>query len=209
MKQFRADLHIHSRFSRATSKKLSPRYLAAWSRIKGLDVLGTGDFTHPEWLNELEEQLVQDSATGLFRLKDDRRLDHEVPEFAGTPFSGRALFMLQGEISSIYKRGGKVRKVHNLVFMPTIEAARTFSNKLAEVGNITSDGRPILGWTRAICLKWCWKRTPSPFLFPPISGRRGSRCSVPNPVSIPSRNASAIFRPKFLRWRRAFLPILK
>ena len=166
MKQFRADLHIHSRFSRATSKKLSPRYLAAWSRIKGLDVLGTGDFTHPEWLNELEEQLVQDSATGLFRLKDDRRLDHEVPEFAGTPFSGRALFMLQGEISSIYKRGGKVRKVHNLVFMPTIEAARTFSNKLAEVGNITSDGRPILGLDSRNLLEMVLETHPLAFLVP-------------------------------------------
>ncbi|UZP66947.1 UvrD-helicase domain-containing protein [Desulfovibrio mangrovi] len=166
MKQFRADLHIHSRFSRATSKKLSPRYLAAWSRIKGLDVLGTGDFTHPEWLDELEEQLVLDSASGLYRLKDDRRLDHEVPEFAGTPFSGRTLFMLQGEISSIYKRGGKVRKVHNLVFMPTMEAARSFSAKLAEVGNIASDGRPILGLDSRNLLEMVLETHPLAFLVP-------------------------------------------
>ncbi len=166
MKQFRADLHIHSRFSRATSKKLTPRYLAAWARVKGLDVLGTGDFTHPEWLDELEEQMEQDSATGLYRLKDDRRLDHEIPEFAGTPLSGRTLFMLQGEISSIYKRGGKVRKVHNLVFMPTLDAARRFSSKLAEVGNIASDGRPILGLDSRNLLEMVLETHPLAFLVP-------------------------------------------
>lgn len=166
MKQFRADLHIHSRFSRATSKKLNPRYLAAWSRIKGLDVLGTGDFTHPEWLDELEEQLVPDSATGLYRLKDDHRLDHEIPEFSGTALSGRTLFMLQGEISSIYKRGGKVRKVHNLVFMPTMDAARRFSQRLGEVGNITSDGRPILGLDSRNLLEMVLETHPLAFLVP-------------------------------------------
>ena len=127
MKQFRADLHIHSRFSRATSKKLTPRHLAAWAEVKGLDVLGTGDCTHPEWLDELEDQLVEDSQSGLFRLKDTTDLGKEIPRFEDTSMNGRALFMLQGEISSIYKRGGKVRKVHNLVYMPTFEAARKFS----------------------------------------------------------------------------------
>jgi len=166
MKQFRADLHIHSRFSRATSKKLNPRHLAAWSRVKGLDVLGTGDFTHPEWLDELEAQLVQDSATGLYRLKDDRRLDHEIPDFSGMPLSGRTLFMLQGEISSIYKRGGKVRKVHNLVYMPTLEAARRFSTRLAEVGNIASDGRPILGLDSRNLLEMVLETHPLAFLVP-------------------------------------------
>ncbi len=166
MKQFRADLHIHSRFSRATSKKLNPRYLAAWARIKGLDVLGTGDFTHPEWLNELEEQMEQDSVTGLFRLKDDRRLDREVAEFTGVPLTGRTLFMLQGEISSIYKRGGKVRKVHNLVFMPDIASARAFNARLAEVGNITSDGRPILGLDSRNLLEMVLETHPLAFLVP-------------------------------------------
>ena len=65
---FIADLHIHSRFSRATSKALNPRHLAAWARCKGIDVLGTGDFTHPQWRAELAEQLVRDEASGLYRL---------------------------------------------------------------------------------------------------------------------------------------------
>ena len=68
---FIADLHIHSRFSRATSKQLNPRHLAAWARCKGIDVLGTGDFTHPQWRTELREQLVFDEASGLYRLKGE------------------------------------------------------------------------------------------------------------------------------------------
>ncbi len=166
MKQFRADLHIHSRFSRATSKKLTPRHLAAWAEVKGLDVLGTGDCTHPEWLDELEDQLVEDSQSGLFRLKDTTDLGKEIPRFEETSMKGRALFMLQGEISSIYKRGGKVRKVHNLVYMPTFEAARKFSNHLGEIGNITSDGRPILGMDSRDILDLVLETHPLAFLIP-------------------------------------------
>lgn len=166
MKQFRADLHIHSRFSRATSKKLTPRHLSAWAEVKGLDVLGTGDCTHPEWLDELEDQLVEDSQSGLFRLKEPAELGKEIPRFDETAMHGRSLFMLQGEISSIYKRGGKVRKVHNLVFMPTFEAARKFSNRLGEIGNITSDGRPILGMDSRDILDLVLETHPLAFLIP-------------------------------------------
>ncbi|SIN87853.1 UvrD-helicase domain-containing protein [Halodesulfovibrio marinisediminis] len=166
MKQFRADLHIHSRFSRATSKKLTPRHLAAWAEVKGLDVIGTGDLTHPEWLDELEDQLVEDSQSGLFRLKDATDLGKEIPRFGDYSMHGRSLFMLQGEISSIYKRGGKVRKVHNLVYMPTFEAARRFSNRLGEIGNITSDGRPILGMDSRDILDLVLETHPLAFLIP-------------------------------------------
>lgn len=143
MERFTADLHIHSRFSRATSKKLTIRNLAAWGRLKGLSVLGTGDFTHPEWLAEIEEHL-QDNGKGLFTLKDPSGLESEIPTFDGE-IPGRVRFMLQTEISSIYKRGGKVRKVHNLVYMPDLESVKKFNEKLAQVGNLASDGRPILG----------------------------------------------------------------
>ena len=166
MKQFRADLHIHSRFSRATSKKLTPRHLAAWAEIKGLDLLGTGDCTHPEWLDELEELLEEDTQTGLYRLKETVDLGKEVPRFGDTNMAGRTQFMLQGEISSIYKRGGKVRKVHNLVYFPTLEAARSFSNKLGEIGNITSDGRPILGMDSRDILDLVLETHPLAFLIP-------------------------------------------
>lgn len=145
MQQFRADLHIHSRFSRATSSRLNARHLSAWAGVKGIDVLGTGDFTHPQWLAELDEQLVRDEASGLYRLRDPRGLADELPAYAGKVTQGRTLFVPQAEISSIYKRGGKVRKVHNLVYMPDFEAAQRLNRKLAEVGNLKSDGRPILG----------------------------------------------------------------
>jgi uncharacterized protein (TIGR00375 family) len=144
MELYRADLHIHSRFSRATSKTLNLRQLAAWGRVKGLDVVATGDFTHPEWRAEIEEVLVPEG-TGLFRLKDSRGLTRELPWLGGYPLSGETRFALCTEISSIYKRGGKVRKVHNLVFMPDMDKARAFSERLAQIGNLESDGRPILG----------------------------------------------------------------
>ncbi|HKI81360.1 MAG TPA: endonuclease Q family protein, partial [Pseudodesulfovibrio sp.] len=143
MERFTADLHIHSRFSRATSKKLTIRNLAAWGRLKGLSVLGTGDFTHPEWLAEIEEQL-EDNGKGLFTLREPGGLEKEIATFDGE-IPGRTRFMLQTEISSIYKRAGKVRKVHNLVFMPNLDAVRRFNEKLGQVGNLASDGRPILG----------------------------------------------------------------
>ena len=165
MQQFRADLHIHSRFSRATSKKLTPRNLAAWGQVKGLDVLGTGDCTHPEWLDELEEQLELEESSGLYCLKNNKGLEAEIPHLE-KPLGGKTRFMLQGEISSIYKRGGKTRKVHNLVYMPTLEAARSFSQKLGEVGNITSDGRPILGLDSRNVLEMVLETHPQAFLIP-------------------------------------------
>jgi uncharacterized protein (TIGR00375 family) len=164
MERFTADLHIHSRFSRATSKKLTIRNLAAWGRLKGISVLGTGDFTHPEWLAEIEEQL-QDNGNGLFVLKDDTDLAKEIPSFAGE-IPGRTRFMLQTEISSIYKRGGKVRKVHNLVYMPTLDAVHRFNEKLGQIGNLASDGRPILGLDSRNLLDMVLETHPQAFLVP-------------------------------------------
>ena len=122
MDRYVADLHVHSRFSRATSKALTPRRLAAWAEIKGISLLGTGDFTHPQWLADLREAFVQDDS-GLLRLKSKAGLEREVNWLAGHPFRGSTRFMLQGEISSIYKKDGRVRKIHNLVYMPGLEAA--------------------------------------------------------------------------------------
>ena len=143
---FIADLHIHSRFSRATSKALNARHLAAWARCKGISVLGTGDFTHPQWRAELGEQLELDEASGLYRLKGE---PEQLDVMAGGAMQGGdaqgPLFMLQAEISSIYKRHGKVRKVHNLIFMRTLEDATKLSQRLEQIGNLHSDGRPILG----------------------------------------------------------------
>lgn len=165
MELFRADLHIHSRFSRATSKKLNLRLLAAWARIKGLHVLSTGDFTHPGWMAEIEEFLEPDGS-GLFSLKDDKRLEREVPFLEGYPLAGQTRFMLCTEISSIYKRDGKVRKNHNLVFMPNLDMAKSFTERLAQVGNLESDGRPILGLDARDLLEMVLETGPNAFLVP-------------------------------------------
>ncbi|MHC1752316.1 UvrD-helicase domain-containing protein [Humidesulfovibrio sp.] len=164
MSNFAADLHIHSRFSRATSKGLTIRSLAAWAEVKGIGVLGTGDCTHPAWLDEIGRELIEDGS-GLLSLRAPANLAAQIP---GLPLAlaGQARFMLQGEISSIYKRGGKVRKVHNLVYLPTIEAAKALNAKLAQVGNLASDGRPILGLDSRNLLELVLETHPLAFLVP-------------------------------------------
>lgn len=162
---FIADLHIHSRFSRATSKQLSPRHLAAWARCKGIHVLGTGDFTHPQWRDELRQQLVRDEASGLYRLSGPAEeldfLQGRTPPDAGGP-----LFLLQTEISSIYKRQGRVRKVHNLIFVPSLDDADRLSRRLEAVGNLHSDGRPILGLDSRDLLEMTLEVCPEAVLVP-------------------------------------------
>lgn len=133
---FVADLHIHSRFSRATSKDCDLPHLDWWARRKGIHLIGTGDFTHPAWRAELKEQLVP-AETGVYTLRK---------EYCLSGHTGQATrFVVSGEISSIYKRNGKTRKVHNLILLPSLEAADELSAKLEAIGNIHSDGRPILG----------------------------------------------------------------
>ena len=134
-----ADLHIHSRYSRATSRELTPETLELSARRKGIRLLGTGDFTHPAWRAELEEKLVP-AEDGLCRLKK---------EYMREPGEGDACkgtrFVVSGEISSIYKQDGRVRKVHSLILLPGLEEAKLLSKRLEAIGNIHSDGRPILG----------------------------------------------------------------
>lgn len=165
---FIADLHIHSRFSRATSKLLNPRHLAAWAACKGINVLGSGDFTHPQWRAELREQLVFDEASGLYRLNEEaERLDFlGGGQIRAHDHDKGPLFCLQAEISSIYKRGGKVRKVHNLLFAPSLEAADRISERLAGIGNLHSDGRPILGLDSRDLLEIVLETAPEAVLIP-------------------------------------------
>ena len=128
------DLHIHSKYSRATSKSLNLEELAIWAKKKGLSLIGTGDFTHPAWFAEIREKLVQYD-DGTFRLKPE--IEREI--------GASVKFILTVEISTIYKKWDKTRKVHHVVFAPNIQAAENFRNKLDAIGNIKSDGRPILG----------------------------------------------------------------
>ena len=133
-----ADLHIHSRYSRATSGDCDAPHLDLWARNKGISLVGTGDFTHPQWRKELGEMLKEDGE-GLYRLRDEYRLPCAVRE-AETP-----RFVVTGEISTIYKRDGKTRKVHHVIILPGLEAAEDLAHRLEAIGNLHSDGRPILG----------------------------------------------------------------
>ena len=139
---FYADLHIHSKYSRATSKDCDLENLTYWGRKKGITVIGTGDFTHPAWISEIKDKLVP-AEPGLFKLRED--LDKEIAARLPTSCHGTTRFMLSVEISTIYKKGDKTRKIHHLIYAPTIEQAEQINQKLAKIGNIRSDGRPILG----------------------------------------------------------------
>ncbi len=136
---FIADFHIHSKYSIATSKDCEPEMLDFWARRKGIGVIGTGDFTHKAWREELKEKLVP-SGEGLYTLKDDFRKEDQI---AGTDIKPQ--FIVSGEISSIYKKNGKVRKVHNLILLPSLEHAEAIAHRLEAIGNLHSNGRPILG----------------------------------------------------------------
>ena len=169
---FFADLHIHSKYSRATGRESDLEHMAIWARKKGVSLLGTGDFTHPQWFQEIRDKLVP-AEPGLFRLRDD--LERQVAQQVGQAFQpdkgtaspltsqadssttagqarkadvlldGVVRFMLEVEISTIYKKGDRTRKVHHLIYVPDFESAERLIARLARIGNLASDGRPILG----------------------------------------------------------------
>ena len=158
-----ADLHIHSPFSRATSPDSSPAGLAAWARLKGIQVIGTGDCTHPGWFKLLKEQL-EPAEPGLYRLKDEKTIPAILPGViqADTPVR----FLLSAEISSIYKRGGATRKVHNLLYLPDFASVERLNARLSGIGNIVSDGRPILGLDSRNLLEILLECSSDAFLVP-------------------------------------------
>src|ERR687889_1813205 len=142
MPPFYADLHIHSKFSRACSRDCDLEHLALVGRRKGITVIGTGDFTHPRWFEELSSTLVP-AEPGLFRLRAD--LERSVEDRLPASCRGPVRFLLSVEISTIYKRAERTRKVHHLLYMPDLEAAARCTAALERIGNPASDGRPILG----------------------------------------------------------------
>ncbi|MFA6550054.1 MAG: endonuclease Q family protein [Candidatus Gracilibacteria bacterium] len=139
---FVADLHIHSKYSRATSGKMDLENLYKWAQMKGIKVMATGDFTHPIWFKELRSKL-EPAEYGLFKLKPEieKTLKDDVPESCRSDMR----FMLTSEVSSIYTALGKGRRVHNLIAVPSFEIAEEINKRLSMVGNLMSDGRPILG----------------------------------------------------------------
>lgn len=161
--RFVADLHIHSYLSRATSKELNLEQLHRWAQRKGIAVVATGDFTHPRWFAELRDKLVP-AGDGLFALRADlaRAVDADIPAACHAPVR----FMLSVEVSSIYSRGDRVRKVHNLIYAPDFESAARVSSRLARIGNIESDGRPILGVDSRDLLEITLASSPDAFLIP-------------------------------------------
>ena len=127
--EFIADFHIHSKYSRATSKDMDIQHIAEWAKLKGITLMGTGDFTHHLWLEELKGKL-EDLGNGLFRYKE-------------------VYFILTAEISSIYSKKGKGYRIHNIVFSPSLKTTDKINETLARYGNLASDGRPILGMDAA------------------------------------------------------------
>ena len=160
---FVADLHIHSRFSRATARNLDFEHIYMWAQRKGITVVGSGDFTHPDWYDQITEKL-EPAEPGLLRLKQSiaRDCDREVPNACRGPVR----FMLSCEISNIYKKEGRTRKNHNLVFFPDMDAVRTFNSRLGAIGNIRSDGRPILGLDARDLLEIVLEVSEQGFLVP-------------------------------------------
>ncbi|MBW2406797.1 MAG: UvrD-helicase domain-containing protein, partial [Deltaproteobacteria bacterium] len=161
--KFIADFHVHSRFSRATAKNLDLENLYISAQLKGVSVVGTGDFTHPGWFAEIKEKL-RPAEPGLFRLKGDisKLCDKKVPKSC----RGEVRFMLVSEISNIYKKDNKTRKNHNLVFLSDLNQVEDFNSKLDKIGNIISDGRPILGLDAKDLLEILLETSDESFLIP-------------------------------------------
>lgn len=155
---FYADLHIHSKYSRATSKSCNLEELAIWAQKKGLSVISTGDFTHPAWFAEIKEKLVP-AGNGVFRLRPEIEKQILKP---GIP----VYFVLSVEISTIYKKWDRTRKVHHVVFVPDFDAAQNFREKLGAIGNINSDGRPILGLDSRNLLETTLEAGEGSFIIP-------------------------------------------
>jgi uncharacterized protein (TIGR00375 family) len=165
---FVADLHIHSRYSRACSRDLTLPNLSRWSRRKGIHLLGTGDFTHPAWYDHLRESL-RPAEPGLYRLSEEaeREVSRTLPpRLASADERAQTRFMLSVEISTIYKRDDRTRKVHHLVYLPDLDAVARFNAALGRIGNLGSDGRPILGLDSRDLLEITLAASPDGYLVP-------------------------------------------
>ena len=160
---FIADLHTHSHLSRATSKECTLEGMHYWAQLKGVRVVATGDFTHPAWQDDIKSKLIE-SGPGLFRLHPDlaAAVDADVPASCRAPVD----FMITGEISSIYKRDGACRKVHSLLMVPDVAAMDKIQARLAALGNVKSDGRPILGLDPRHILEIALEANPNAYLVP-------------------------------------------
>ena len=163
---FYADLHVHSKYSRATSKNCDLEHLAIWARKKGISIVGTGDFTHPAWRAELKEKLVP-AEPGLFRLRPDleKAVEERLPPACRSQRTA-VRFMLSVEISTIYKKFDKTRKIHHLIYTPDFDSTDRVVDSLSRIGNLHSDGRPILGLDSRHLLEIALESGPGSYLVP-------------------------------------------
>ena len=157
---FFADLHIHSRYSRATSANMNLESLWKWAQLKGITVVGAGDFTHPKWFIEMKEKL-EPIGSNLLKLKDNFKTN-DIPDSCRS----EVYFMLTAEISCIYSKMGKTRKIHSLIFAPDFSVASRINTLLSRIGNLSSDGRPILGLDAKHLLKIVLDTSPDAVLIP-------------------------------------------
>ena len=163
---FYADLHVHSKYSRATSRDCDLEHLAVWARKKGIGIVATGDFTHPAWRAELKEKLVP-AEPGLFRLRPnlERAVEERLPPACRSSRSA-VRFMLSVEISTIYKKLDRTRKIHHLIYTPDFDATERVVDSLSRIGNLHSDGRPILGLDSRHLLEIALESDPGSYLVP-------------------------------------------
>ena len=163
---FYADLHVHSKYSRATSRDCDLEHLAVWARKKGIGIVATGDFTHPAWRAELKEKLVP-AEPGLFRLRPDleRAVEARLPPACRSSRTA-VRFMLSVEISTIYKKLDRTRKIHHLIYTPDFDATERVVDSLSRIGNLHSDGRPILGLDSRHLLEIALESDPGSYLVP-------------------------------------------
>ncbi len=173
--EFIVDFHIHSKYSRATSPDMDLEHLDKFSQMKGIQVMGTGDFTHPLWFKEIKEKL-EPAEPGLFKLKSGMATGHPEPAGEGSQNSGTlrlrpqgdgmTRFILTSEISCIYSKNGRVRKVHMLIFCPDIDAVEKINAQLSWIGNLKADGRPILGLDAKELAKIALNTNPACLVIP-------------------------------------------
>ena len=165
--QIISDLHIHSKYSRATSPKMEPEILSLWAKKKGIDLIATGDITHPKYLSELREKLVEDGS-GFLKLRDV----NQVPAKGWSAFGRNrenlgTKFILSGEISSIYKQGDKCRRVHTLILAPDFKTVEKINSELTKLGcNLKSDGRPIVGLSAKNLAQICFEANEKTMVIP-------------------------------------------
>ncbi|MEM2466772.1 MAG: endonuclease Q family protein [Candidatus Bathyarchaeia archaeon] len=147
-----ADLHIHGRYSRATSQKMSIEEIAHFAKIKGLNLVGTGDFTHPKWLKELHETLVEEAGTGLYKVAKNS----DFPVY----------FMVTTEVSTIFTFEDVVKKIHHVILTPSIETAVQVNERLAKYGDLSVDGRPTLDMSASQLVEEVMEVSKDNMVFP-------------------------------------------